>query len=274
MRFYFSFIFGAAGTIARIGEEQFYGRNIENALEQFISRRLEGLTLQYFHRMAIMGKYADIEDFGSYWYDDPVTKTNREFDCVIKRTDERYDFYECKYFDRPMTLAECGQESEQLERTQGIEVSGIGFVCTGGFDFEDTHGFILVDGDCLYHDFETAAQPSGDLSKYQDSGNIVATKNANILRQNRLCMQENPLTDCSRICEKSIRGFRLFYFGYPAFLNAPATALARYHSRQPIAFTKANAAIIVPNSAPIIALSARMPIPLDMLPPMGMTKSI
>ena len=152
MRFYFSFIFGAAGTIARIGEEQFYGRNIDNVLEQFISRRFEGLTLQYFHRMAVTGKYADMEDFGSYWYDDPSTKTNGEFDCVIKRSGELYDFYECKYFDRPMTLDECGQEKEQLKCMQGIDVSRIGFVCTGGFDFEDKHGFILVDGDCLYQE--------------------------------------------------------------------------------------------------------------------------
>ncbi len=150
MRFYFSFIFGVAGTITRIGEEQFYNRNIENFLEQFISRRLEGLTLQYFHRMAVMGKYTDIEDFGSYWYDDPVAKTNGEFACVIKRTGELYDFYECKYFDRPMTLKECEQERDQLSHTQGIEVSKIGFVCTGGFDFEDNHEFVLVDGDCLY----------------------------------------------------------------------------------------------------------------------------
>ncbi len=164
MRFYFSFVFGATGTIARIGEEQFYGRNIENALEQFISRRFEGLTMQYFHRMAIMGKYEDIEDFGSYWYDDPATKTNGEFDCVIKRTGELYDFYECKYFARPMTLAECGQEREQLKHTQGIDVSRIGFVCTGGFDFTDKHEFVLVDGDCLYQDFDTAAQPKVDAS--------------------------------------------------------------------------------------------------------------
>ena len=66
MRFYFSFIFGEAGTITRIGEEQFYSRNIESSLEQFISRRLEGLTKQYFHRMAVMEKYKDIEDYGSY----------------------------------------------------------------------------------------------------------------------------------------------------------------------------------------------------------------
>ncbi len=106
--------------------------------------------MQYFHRMAVQGKYADIEDFGSYWYDDPETKSNGEFDCVIKRTGELYDFYECKYFDRPMTLEECEQEREQLKRMHGIEVSGIGFICAGGFDFEKKSDYILIDGKELY----------------------------------------------------------------------------------------------------------------------------
>lgn len=150
MRFYFTFVFGAAGTITRIGEEQYFKRNIEAVLDQFISRRFEGITLQYFHRMAVLGKFSDIEDFGSYWYDDPVAKTNGEFDCVIKRTGDLYDFYECKYFDRRMTLEECMQEADQLVHIQGIEVSGIGFVCSGGFAFENENSFILVDGKKLY----------------------------------------------------------------------------------------------------------------------------
>ena len=150
MRFYFSFIFGKAGTISRIGEEQFYNRNIKDTIEQFISRRLEGITLQYFHRMALLGEYPDIEDFGSYWYDDPETKTNGEFDCVLKRSGEKYDFYECKHYDRPMTLEECIQEKEQLENIRGIQVSGMGFVCTGGFTFEDENEFKLIDGKQLY----------------------------------------------------------------------------------------------------------------------------
>lgn len=150
MRFYFSFIFGTAGTIARIGEEQYYGRNIEETLEQFVSRRFEGIALQYFHRMAIQGKIPDIEDFGSYWYDDPVNKTNGEFDCVIRRTGNLYDFYECKFFDRPMTLEECEQEKDQLQKMQGIEVNRIGFVCGGGFDFKSKTEFILIDGETLY----------------------------------------------------------------------------------------------------------------------------
>ena len=51
----------------------------------------------------------DIEDFGCYWYDDPVNKSNGEFDCVVKRVGEKYDFYECKFFDRKMTADECKQ---------------------------------------------------------------------------------------------------------------------------------------------------------------------
>ncbi len=151
MRFYFTFIFGKAGTIARIGEEQYYHRNIDSVIEQFISRRLEGIALQYFHRAALLGKYPDIDDFGSYWYDDPATKTNGEFDCVI-RHGEKYDFYECKYFDRPMTLAECREEKAQLDSIKCIAVSGVGFVCTGGFGFTKADKFELIDGKTLYFD--------------------------------------------------------------------------------------------------------------------------
>ena len=149
MRFYFTFIFGKAGTIARIGEEQYFGRNIAAALEQFISRRFEGIALQYFHRAALLGKYPDIDDFGSYWYDDTATKSNGEFDCVI-RCGEQYDFYECKYFDRAMTLEECQEEKAQLDNIKGINVSGVGFVCTGGFSFDGSDDFVLIDGKELY----------------------------------------------------------------------------------------------------------------------------
>lgn len=151
MRFYFSFIFGSAGAITRIGGEQYYRMNIEGEkLRQFISRRLEGIALQYFHRMAGIGDFADVTDFGSYWYDDPISKTNGEFDCVLQRQGEKYDFFECKYYDRKMTLEECRQEEEQARQQPGLEVNRIGFVCTGGFDFEDESEYKLVDGNELY----------------------------------------------------------------------------------------------------------------------------
>ena len=150
MRFYFSFIFGSAGRIARIGAEQFYRVSVEQKLFQFISRRFEGIALQFFHRMVLAGTYADIEDYGTYWYDDPVSKTNGEFDCVLKRSGEKYDFYECKFYESPMTFDECVREKKQLEQIKGIQVSGIGFVCTSGFSFENPENFILVNGNMLY----------------------------------------------------------------------------------------------------------------------------
>ncbi len=152
MRFYFAFIFGSAGTIARVGGEQFYRTHIEGErLRQFISRRLEGIALQYFHRMAGTGAFADVEDFGSYWYDDPHHRKNGEFDCVLRRQDGRYDFFECKYFDRKMTLAECQEEEAQVRGQPGLAVSRVGFVCTGGFDFADTGTYTLIDGEALYN---------------------------------------------------------------------------------------------------------------------------
>ena len=151
MRFYFTFIFGSAGTISRIGEEQYYRMDIAGEpLRQFVSRRLEGIALQYFHRCAGTGIFRDVTDFGCYWYDDPARRANGEFDCVLKRQGDLYDFFECKYYDRKMTLEECRREEEQVLRQPGIGVSRVGFVCTGGFDFPDTGAYVLISGDQLY----------------------------------------------------------------------------------------------------------------------------
>lgn len=150
VRFYFSFIFGNTGRITRIGEKQFFENTIKSNLTQFISRRFEEIALQYFHRITLQGKYPDIEDYGCYWYDDPQTKSNGEFDCVIRRTNENYDFFECKYFDRAMTKEECVQEKSQLDKIKGIQVSRIGFVCSGGFSFENNGEFLLIDSNLLF----------------------------------------------------------------------------------------------------------------------------
>lgn len=117
-------------------------------LGQFASRRLEDVAIQHFRRLARAGKLPGARDFGSYWYDDPKAKTNGEFDCVIDRG-SKLDFYECKYFDRPMALAECQAEEHQVRAIPGADVGAIGFVCPGGFDFE-SDAYELVSGADLY----------------------------------------------------------------------------------------------------------------------------
>ncbi len=150
MRFYFAFIYGNAGIIARIGVDQFYKRNCGENLREYISRRFEGVTLEYFHRKAMNSEIEDIEDYGSYWYDDSVHKKNGEFDCVVKRVGDKYDFYECKFLDGKMSVDECDQEKRQLDEIKGIHVDRIGFVSIDGFSFRERKEYILIDGKMLY----------------------------------------------------------------------------------------------------------------------------
>ena len=60
------------------------------------------------------------------------------------------DFFECKYYDRKMTLEECRQEEKQVMQQPGLTVSRVGFVCTGGFDFQEPDRYTLIDGEALY----------------------------------------------------------------------------------------------------------------------------
>ncbi len=147
-RFYFTYIFNRESQIYRLGEESFYESNIEPSLNQFVSRRFEQIVMQYFRRKSILRQLTDIRDYGTYWYDNPKTHQNDEFDCVLQRT-EGYDFIECKYYTRPMTLDECRQEEEQLSLIEGIKCRKIGFACSAGFDFH-TDRYELISGEDLF----------------------------------------------------------------------------------------------------------------------------
>ncbi len=63
-------------------KKQFYERMIEPSIKTFISHRFEDITLQFFLRQIMNGKMTEALNYGSYWYDDPKTKSNGEFRFV------------------------------------------------------------------------------------------------------------------------------------------------------------------------------------------------
>ena len=148
MRLYFAYVFGNAAPLANLGEQAFFDAEVAPSISQFADRRLEDVALQYFRRRARAGALPGVRDFGSYWYDDPQERTSGEFDCVLARKDS-LDFFECKRFDRAMTRAECRAEERQVRAIPGASIGAIGFVCTGGFDFESAD-YQLVSGDDLF----------------------------------------------------------------------------------------------------------------------------
>ena len=99
-------------------------------------------------RQCRKGNLPEVLDFGSFWYDDPKNNKNGQFDCVLKETDG-YDFFEAKFYEKPMSLEECQKEEEQIKSLTSIHCKKIGFVSSAGFDFTDSD-YILITGQDLY----------------------------------------------------------------------------------------------------------------------------
>ena len=142
MRFYFAYIFANDSLIIKFGENEFFSLFVAKSLRTFVSLRFEGMVIQYFMRQARAGKLKGILDFGSFWYDDASTGTNMQFDCVLKEPDG-YDFFEVKFYDKPMKKAECLSEEKQMRQQIVLPCKKIGFVCSAGFTFKsDTYELI------------------------------------------------------------------------------------------------------------------------------------
>ena len=157
MRFYFTYIFGKTGQLLRLGEDAFWENEIEPSIHEFISRRFEGIARQYFEIQVQKGNMKGIYDIGAFWYDDPISKTSGEFDCVLKRKG-CYDFYECKLRKTPMNRQQCQKEAAQVLKLSGIiPVGKIGFVCSSGFSFE-SDSYELITGRSLFQPEKAAKE--------------------------------------------------------------------------------------------------------------------
>lgn len=148
MRFYFSYIFGNDSIIYKFGADSYFTSRINNSLNTYVSYRFEGITNQYFIRLARNGLLENVEDFGSFWYDDKKNSKNGQFDCVLKEKDG-YDFYEVKFYEKPMSLSDCENEEKQIREICDIYCKKIGFICSSGFNFKDSR-YNLITGNEIY----------------------------------------------------------------------------------------------------------------------------
>ena len=149
VRFYYAYIYSKRDIIRRIGEESFYNLYILPSINTFISYRFEEIAREYFQRKVRDGEYNDVYDIGTYWYDDPVSHTNGEFDCVLKHKDS-YSFYEVKYYTSAVDESLCVKEERQVRNLAGrMKIERIGFVSLSGFSFP-SDSYDLITADRLY----------------------------------------------------------------------------------------------------------------------------
>ena len=128
LKFYYAYIYREENRISLLGSARYYDIYISKSINEYISRRFESVVKEYFSLMVKKGKYPTIIDLGTYF------TSNSEYDCVFKKQDGTYGFYEVKFFKDYLSTGEMLKEIEQIEQIKGISVSEIGFVCSGGFE--------------------------------------------------------------------------------------------------------------------------------------------
>ena len=148
--FYYRYIFRYLSQRTVLNEDVFFDRYIsENFESYYVPRAFETVCKQYLIRQNINGNMPVLFDrIGKYWYDDPVSKTNGEFD-IVTQDPEGYIFYEAKFRKEPIPQTMIREEINQVERT-GLKCYRYGFFSRGGFKAEPNKELILISLEELY----------------------------------------------------------------------------------------------------------------------------
>ena len=89
------------------------------------------------------GYYSQIIDIGTYF------TAENEYDCVFKKVDNTYAFYEVKFKTKSLSKKEMLKEIEQINKIKDISISEIGFICSSGFE-EKIPNVVYLDLDDIF----------------------------------------------------------------------------------------------------------------------------
>ena len=118
-----------------MGKDTFYDVCIRDKITTFISHRFEEIVKDYFSIAAKAGKLKDVINIGTYYYNNPVEKTNGEFDVVLKLKNEKYKIVEVKYYNNKLlSTDEMDHEIEQIKKINELNIDSVAFVSTSGYE--------------------------------------------------------------------------------------------------------------------------------------------
>lgn len=149
-KFYYRYVFRYLSQRSVLDPEVYYDRYVNDDFEtQFVPRAFEEVCRQYLVRQNRMGNSEPPFDLiGTYSYDDPVTRTNGEFDVVTKDP-LGYSFYEAKFRTTPITQRMIEDEIVQVQRA-GLTCHRYGFFSRSGFEAQADERTALIGLEELY----------------------------------------------------------------------------------------------------------------------------
>lgn len=148
--FYYRYIFKYSSQLKIMDPEVFYDKYIDKGFEEFyIPLRFEEICVQYLIRQNRLGVMDPvIEKIGKYYYDDPKTKTNGEFD-VVTLDEKGYVFYEAKFRKKKTSKEVIETEISQVKST-GLNCYKYVFFSRAGFTAKETEDIKFIKLDQMF----------------------------------------------------------------------------------------------------------------------------
>lgn len=152
IRFYYTYIYGKDNLISILGQENFYNTYIEKTSNDFVAHRFEEQARVFVSKLIKAGKLTNVENVGTYYYDDVENKKNGEFDVVVKET-TGYTAFEVKFLNKPVSNEIINKEIQQIKSIKELNINKLGFISINGFETKDTKLDYYFDGNDIYFDW-------------------------------------------------------------------------------------------------------------------------
>ena len=148
--FYYKYIFNHLSQLNIMSENHFYEKYINDDFEKkYVPKIFEKVCREYLIRQNLKGKLEEpFEKIGKYYYDNPVEKTNGEFD-VVTWSQKGYVFYEVKFTNEPISSKVIKKEIEQVNNS-GLSAIRYGFISKSGFKTIRNNSIIKITLDDLF----------------------------------------------------------------------------------------------------------------------------
>lgn len=143
--FYYRYIFKYSSQLKIMDPEMFYDKYINIDFEDaYVPHKFEEIARQYLIRQNRLGNIEPvIEKIGKYYYDDPKTRTNGEFD-VVTWDEKGYAFYEVKFRKKKTSKEVIEEEIRQVNAT-GLHCYKYVFFSRSGFTEKETDEIIQIE---------------------------------------------------------------------------------------------------------------------------------
>ncbi len=148
--FYYKYIFVNQSIINVMNKNDFFDYFIkEDFYSKYIPKQFENICKEFLIKENKKGNIKiPFYKIGTYYYDDPRTKTNGEFD-IVTLDKNGYIFYECKYKEKKLDEQLINKELEQVKKTN-LDCYKYGFFSKNGFVENIDDNIIQYNLDDLY----------------------------------------------------------------------------------------------------------------------------